>query len=130
MLKLSSKFRLRSFQEHPSFQSFKVPRYQVFKVKVVTPKELKKQNHLNKGKGILEILIIEISTNLSANTLKQETIQKSNEKPAVPTQSQNYSEVTLHTKTFPTIPIMLRLVGGSPVYWGDKGEATKWKINI
>jgi hypothetical protein len=62
--------------------------------------------------------------------IKQETIQKSNEKPTVPTQGQTYSKVTLHTKTFPTIPIMRRLIGGNPVFWGDKGEATKWKIFI
>jgi hypothetical protein len=61
---------------------------------------------------------------------KQETIQKSNEKPTVPTQVQNYSKVTLHTKTFPTIPIKWRLVGGNPVFRGDKGEATKWIIFI
>jgi hypothetical protein len=35
---------------------------------------------------------------------KQETIQKSNEKPTVPTQGQNYSKVTLHTKAFLIIP--------------------------
>jgi hypothetical protein len=37
----------------------------------------------------------------------------------------NYFKVTLHTKTFPTMPIMWRLVGGNPVFWGDKGETTK-----
>jgi hypothetical protein len=42
------------------------------------------------------------------NKLEQETIQKSDEKPIVPTQGQNYSKVTLHTKTFLTIPIMWR----------------------
>jgi hypothetical protein len=62
--------------------------------------------------------------------MKQESIQKSNEKPTVTTQGQNYSKVTLHTKTFPTIPIMWRLVVGNPVFCGDKGEATKWKIFI
>jgi hypothetical protein len=67
---------------------------------------------------------------LYKNKSRQETIQKSNEKPTVPTQGQNYSEVTLHTKTFPTKPIMRRLVGGNPVFWGDKGEATKLKIFI
>jgi hypothetical protein len=49
--------------------------------------------------------------------VQQETIQKSNEKPTVSTQGQNYSKVTLHTKTFPTMPIMWRLVGGNPVFW-------------
>jgi hypothetical protein len=61
---------------------------------------------------------------------KQETIQKLNEKPTFPTQGQNYSKVTLHTKTFPTIPIMWWLVGGNPVFRGDRGEAIKWKILI
>jgi hypothetical protein len=55
---------------------------------------------------------------------KQETIQKSNEKPAVLTHGQNYSKVTLHTKTFPTIPIIWRLI------WSDKGVVTQWKIFI
>jgi hypothetical protein len=60
----------------------------------------------------------------------QETIQKLNEKPKVSTQGQYYSKVTLLTKTFPTILIMWSLVGGNPVFWGDKEEATKWKISI
>jgi hypothetical protein len=37
---------------------------------------------------------------------QQETIQKSNKQPTVPAQGQNYSKVTLHSKTFPTIPII------------------------
>jgi hypothetical protein len=80
-----------------------------------------------KFKSWMFVLVWRLSYNLIS---KQETIQKSNEKPTVPTQGQNYSKVTLHTKTFSTMPIMWRLVGGNPVFWGDKGEATKWKIFI
>jgi hypothetical protein len=69
------------------------------------------------------------TTNISNSSLqlKQETIQKSHEKSTYPTQGQNYS---LHTKTFPTIPIMWRFIGGNSVLWGDKGEAKNWKIFI
>jgi hypothetical protein len=68
------------------------------------PEKQEEDNH--KYMHILTFMVGGSGPPESKNRFKQETIEKSNEKPTVPTQGQNYSKVTLHTKTFPPIPIM------------------------
>jgi hypothetical protein len=61
--------------------------YTQAKLVIVHFPQLAKQNIIFREKFMM----------IEFNVYKQETIQKSNEKPTVPTQGQNYSKVPLHT---------------------------------